>query len=50
MRTGVFKDIERRQTALGESVESEQRKLHNQRMLNEQAKLTQSLIEKSKAN
>lgn len=50
MRTGVYKDIERRQSALGENIESEQRKLHNLHMLNEQAKLTQSLTENSKSN
>ena len=50
MRTGVYKDIERRQLALGENVESEQRKLHNLHMLNEQVKLTEALTENSKSN
>lgn len=50
MRLGVYKDIERRQTGLAENIENEQRKVHNLQQLNEQAKLTQILTEKSKSN
>jgi hypothetical protein len=49
MRQGVYKDIERRQLALGENIENEQRKAHNLQTLADQAKLTQLLTEKSKS-
>lgn len=46
MRAGVYKDIERRSKKA--STEAEDKKLHNIQMLNEQAKLHDTLTDKTK--
>ena len=43
MREGVYKDIERRVKKEADKLESEEKKLQNQRMLESQAKLQESL-------